>query len=104
MNIIDDYRENNYRSLPNPDVPARYDVDVNSVVVNLNNGTGSVQACHLNTFVEVEVGGNADGTDRIVEDEITVQVEQLELIREDGTWKVNAASLPDESDVVTPCG
>lgn len=104
MNIIEDYRENNFRSVPNPDAPARYVVDVNSVEVNLENGTALVQACHLNTFVKVEVGGNPDGTDRIVENEITEQTEQLELVREDGIWKINAASLPDETQVVTPCG
>ncbi|MDJ0771391.1 MAG: hypothetical protein QNJ12_21575 [Ilumatobacter sp.] len=103
-NIIEDYRANDFRSLPNPDMPARYDVDVNSVEVNLSNGTGGVQVCHLNTFVKVEVGGNPDGTDRIVDDDVTERVEQLELVREGTTWKVNRASLPDDDEVVTPCG
>ena len=104
MNSIEDYRVNNLRSLPNPDVPARYDVDPNSVEVNLDSGTGRVQACHLNTFLEVETGGNPDGTDRIIEDEISERVEQLELIRDDGAWKIDAASIPDEPDGETPCG
>jgi len=104
MNIIEEYRTDNLRSVPSPDNPARYDVDINSVEVNLNNGTGSVQVCHLNTFVEVEVGGNADGSDRVVDDEVTERVERLDLIREDGVWKINKASLPDESEILTPCG
>ncbi|MFW2336273.1 hypothetical protein, partial [Ilumatobacter sp.] len=105
MNIIEEYRENNFKSIPNPDgVPARYDVDINSVEVNLNNGTGSVQVCHLNTFVKVEVGGNADGSDRVVEDDVTERVEQLEMVREDGVWKINRASLPNESEILTSCG
>lgn len=103
MNIINEYRENDYRSLPNPELPARYDVDINSVEINLRAGTGSAQVCHLSSFIKIQIAGAADGSDLVIDDEITRQVEQLELVQEDGIWKINGASLPADSEVVTSC-
>jgi hypothetical protein len=94
-NLIEEFRAGNFRSVPNPGEPEIYDVDPRSVALSLDAGIATVQVCHLDTSLIVETGGNPDGTDRVVSDDIEREIVELDVIRIDGVWKVDSARAPE---------
>ncbi len=102
-NTVSDYRERNYREIENPDEPDAFEVELASVAVNEFGTFAVVQGCSITSGVIVEVGGNSDGSDRVIEDGIGRTVVELELVKEDGQWKVEDARSPDETETIASC-
>lgn len=70
----------------NPTTPAALDIDEQTVVVDLAAGTASVEYCRIGSDLGVKIGGNPDGTDQIVVDEVNAYHERSDLVFRDGRW------------------
>ena len=103
QNVINSYRDENLRTIENLEVPDGIEVALASVAVNESLTAGTAQACDITSDVLVEVGGNADGSDRIVDDRIGRTVLEIELVRVDGVWLVADVVEPSESDRIASC-
>lgn len=99
-NVVQQLRDGNFRTIPRDDQPEIYVADPRSLAVNVESGRATVQVCHINTAILIQVGGNPDGSDRIAEDEIREQIVELELLLVDGVWKVASANEP-ETEIAT---
>lgn len=52
-------------------------------------GTASIEFCRIGSDLGIEPGGNPDGTDKIIVDEINAYRERADLIFVDGRWLDN---------------
>jgi hypothetical protein len=77
-------------SRPNPDVPATIDFYDDTIIVNLEAGTASVEYCRVGSDLGVVVGGNPDGTDKVVVNEHNAYHERVDLVLTGGRWITNS--------------
>lgn len=84
--IIRNYRDSNRRSIPSDIAPANVVVYADSTHVDLTSGTATIELCNLGSNVMVEVGGEPDGSDRVLDDSVTAYdtLETYTLV--DGEW------------------
>lgn len=94
-NLIDDFRTGNFELQPRADMTDTYDADPRSLALSLEADFATVQVCHISTALTVEVGGNPDGSDRVVADEIEQSIVELDVVRLDGLWKISSARAPE---------
>jgi hypothetical protein len=86
IEIIGNYRFNNEREIRHPEFPARVEPYPLTVHVDLSDGFASVEYCRIGSNIWVETGGNADGTDRIIDDTVNSYRERADLVLIDGWW------------------
>jgi hypothetical protein len=91
-------------SVENPATPASIDIYEQTVVIDVAAGTASVEYCRIGSDLGVEVGGNADGTDRIVVDEVNAYHERAELVFNAGRWTDNDGAQLQKFPGATSCG
>jgi hypothetical protein len=86
---IETLRSNGWRSRENPDVPSTLTVEGD---VDLLDGPPATRAeltvCVIDSGVVYEPGGAPDGSDTIVNDEITANRNRITMVLEDGSWKL----------------
>ena len=56
----------------NPEFPPAFEAYPATVELDLDSGAASVEYCRLDSNIFVEIGANADGTDRVLDDTINV--------------------------------
>jgi hypothetical protein len=86
VQILARYRAYNRRSVTNPSTPSKITPYVDSIVVDLEAGTASIDYCWLNSNVLVETGGNSDGTDLVLDDSISAVHDRDYFVLEGGEW------------------
>lgn len=94
-NVVQDYRDQNLRSVDNPDVPEVYTAEPASLALDLEAGRATVQVCHRDSTLLVETAGNPDGTDRVVIDDVSEMIVELDVKLVDGVWKVSSARVAE---------
>ena len=94
-NLLDVYRRDGVRAVQREGISDTYEADPRSLALDLEGGRASLQVCHVETSLVVETGGNPDGTDRVISDDLEEQIVELDVIRVDGTWKVSRARSPE---------
>ncbi len=78
--------DNGWLARPNPDVPDT--VTTESDVVMFDDMTAEVVACVVGAGEVYDPGGNADGSDLIVNGDIEAALNQVTMVFEDGRWKL----------------
>jgi hypothetical protein len=91
-------------SVENPATPASIEIYEGSVVVDAATGTASVEYCRVGSDLGIEVGGNPDGTDRIVVNEVNAYHERAELVFNAGRWTDNDGVQLQKFPGATSCG
>lgn len=86
IDVVARYRAENKRSVTNPDVPAAIVVYADTLVVDDVAGTAQVDYCRIGSNILVEVGGNADGTDLVLDDTVNTYIERSSLVFEGDHW------------------
>jgi hypothetical protein len=94
--VVHQMRSDNRMAVENPEMPVRIAVDPMSVVIDLEDGLGTVDACQVDSLVEIQVAGNPDGTDRVLDDDVVHRIVRYELALEADRWLVSAASEVSE--------
>lgn len=103
VEILARYRENNWRSLTNPEVPASVTPYPGEVVVDQAAGTASVTYCLVNSNILVQTGGNPDGSDLVVNDDVSSSRVRVDLVLVDGRWLDDSGELITEWKDATTC-
>jgi hypothetical protein len=103
VQLIAGYRANNQRSVTNRKIPAMIKPYPDTVELDLNAGTARIDYCWINSNTLVEVGGNSDGTDRVIDDSISVVSDRdfFELI--DGRWLKSGGEVIEIDREGTTC-
>ncbi len=87
---IDTLRTNGWRSTPNPTVPSVSTVEGG---VDLLDGPPATRAqatvCTIDSDIVVEPGGAPDGSDTVVNDEVTARRNRITMVLEGGVWKLS---------------
>jgi len=91
------------KSVTNVDLPATIRPDPNSVLVDPVAGTAQVEYCRLGSNVAVEIGGNEDGTDRIIDDSISSYLERDQFVLRDGAWLKSGGQTVQKFEGATTC-
>lgn len=104
LNIVERYRTEGLRELENPEEPDSFDAELASLAVNDALDFATIQGCSVTSGIIVEVGGNADGSDRVIEDRVSRAVVEFEVRRDGDAWKVASVREPEESERVASCG
>ncbi len=86
IEVIARYRAENKRSVTNPDVPAAIVLYPDTLQVDQEAGTAQVDYCRIGSNILVEIGGNADGSDLVLDDTVNTYVERSLLVLEEGRW------------------
>lgn len=80
-------------AVENPTTPAAIEIYPETVVVDVAAGTASVEYCRIGSDLGIEVGGNPDGTDKIVINEVNAYHERSDLVFTNGRWLDNDGVL-----------
>ncbi|WP_300625526.1 hypothetical protein [Ilumatobacter sp.] len=86
--LIDEYRENGLMGTPFPNLPSTITPFLDTITIAEDGSSASVDVCWLNSNILVEVGGNPDGTDRVLNDIISAEYERYTLTRVGGAWLI----------------
>lgn len=101
QNVIADYREQNLRQIENPHEPDAILVELASLAVNSQGTFANLQACSITAGIVVEVAGNPDGSDRVIEDRVGKNVIQIDVAKEGEAWKLQSVRTPTDELVAT---
>ena len=88
------YRDNNYRAVEDPDLPASVTVLEDTVVVVDEFATFTV--CDLDSNTLVEVGSLPDGGDAVINEAVVARLSDVSLRLDDGTWRVLSNNVIEE--------
>ena len=88
----------------NPAMPAAVDIYEETVVVDPVALTGSVEFCRIGSDLGIEPGGNPDGTDKVVVNEINSYHERSDLIFVSGTWFDDNGAVLQKFEGSATCG
>lgn len=102
-NIADRYREQNLRLLVNPQQPDMVLVELASIAVNGELEFATLQVCEVLGGTLVEVGGNPDGSDRVIADDVERTVVELDIVLDGDAWKVQSAREPLAEEQIATC-
>ena len=83
---LEEQRASNRRSVTFEPAPAAITVYPDSVQLDLASGTATVDVCDLNSNTTVEIGGNPDGTDRVLDDSVTAYLARNTFQLVDENW------------------
>ena len=86
IEVIGRYRAENKRSVTNPDVPASILLYPGTLQVDQKAGTAQVDYCRIGSNILIEIGGNADGSDLVIDDSVNTYIERSLLVLEEGRW------------------
>ena len=90
-------------AVENPDVPASIDVYEETVVVDPVAGTASAEYCRIGSDLGIQPGGNPDGTDKVVINEVNAYHEKVLLVFANGRWTDDDGELIQEFPGATTC-
>ncbi len=79
-------RQEGRKSVTNRELPAAITPYPKTVLLDLQEGSAHIDYCRLGSNVAVEAGGNDDGTDRVINDEINSYRERDAFVLVDGAW------------------
>ena len=82
-----DYRARNYAIRENPTVPASVTVEVPASLVLDGADVAELQICEVDSWIVVEVGAGPNGTDAVVNPDVTSYRSMVFLRRVDGLWR-----------------
>jgi len=103
IEVIVDYRVNGKRSVVNERAPSYLLVDTETVNVDLGSDLVTLESCRVSSNILVEVGGNADGSDRVLDDSIVTYRESSEFVRIDGRWFEAGGVVLERMEGVEQC-
>ena len=90
-------------AVENPTTPASIEIYPETVVVDIAAGAASVEYCRIGSDLGIEVGGNPDGTDKIVINEVNAYHERSDLIFTNGRWLDNDGVLLEKFPGAATC-
>ena len=101
--LIEEYRQLGQKEVPFPGLTANISPYLDTIMIADDGSTASVDVCWLNSNVLVEVGGNADGTDRVLNDVISAHYRRYTLTPSDDGWLVSSIAGGDVSEGSLTC-
>src|SRR5690606_7031239 len=69
---VAEFRAENLRAIANPDVPARFEIDHESI--NIDGDTARMHVCDVDSIILVEIGGAPDGSDAIINEDVVARL------------------------------
>ncbi|MEO6651771.1 MAG: hypothetical protein ABIP17_03840 [Ilumatobacteraceae bacterium] len=102
-NLVEQYRDENLRTVVNPKQDDDLTLEPASLAISEDGNFATIQACDVTAGIVVEGGGNADGSDRVIDDRVGRVVVQFDVVLVDGTWKVERGQAVDESERIAQC-
>lgn len=85
-NFIVPYVINGLEEQPNPDLPFAVEPRLATFTVDPSAGTASLEICTVSSNLLVEPGGNADGSDKVHDDQFAAVLVRREMVFDDGRW------------------
>ena len=82
----------------------RSTLEIFEQVVTVVDDSALVDACAIDRTVQVEVGGNPDGTDRLINDQVIAAVLTYNLTRVGDGWRVSELTVVDSWEDQEQCG
>lgn len=101
--ILARYRAESQRSRTNTQFPATLVPDPSTLVFGSDGSSASIESCNVNSNILVEIEGNDDGTDRVIDDSVSVHIETAELEYVDGRWVEIAGNIIERIEGATSC-
>lgn len=102
-NLIAGYRADGTAEVTSTDNPSRVVPYDETVVIDGEAGTASLQYCFVNSNLTVEVGGSPDGSDRVLDDRVIINLERDDFALLDGRWKVVDGAILTTYEGVDEC-
>jgi len=84
--IVAEDRSLGRRSVTHPEFPAWVREYPDTIEIDTESGTAAIEYCRLGSNIYVEVGGNPDETDRVIDDTISTYRERDTFISQNGVW------------------
>jgi hypothetical protein len=103
IDLISRYRFENRRSVTNDEFPATLVPDAETIQLTDDGSRATLESCRVNSNLSVEIGGNPDGTDRVVDDSVSVFIETAELELVDGRWIEVGGAIIERFEGATSC-
>lgn len=101
--VIASYRVENHRSVTNSAIPAEIIVSPDSVQIDLADSTATIEYCNISSNIVVEVGGNPDGTDRVLDSTVNSFRERDTFKLLDHAWTKTDGKTLAEFEGATAC-
>ena len=98
---IEQFRRDNIRGVPNPDVPASSTVDRDTV--RIEGDTASMLVCEVDSIVLVEIGAAPDGGDAVVNDSVVARVIDTTMTRSPSGWLLTGGTFTAEYPGANQC-
>ena len=93
---LEDLRANGYVARPNPDVEAGVIVERPAVRTSSPANTAVIQVCEVDSWIVVEPGAGPDGSDAIVDPDVTSYRSNYVLSKMDGRWRIRGGETLGE--------
>ena len=103
IEIVTNYRVGNRHSITHPEFPASFQAYPETVEVDAELGLASVEYCWLNSNIFVEVGGDGDGTDLVLDDAVSANRERSDLVFGESGWQEVGGVVLEEFPEATQC-
>ena len=81
---VAEFRTENLRAVPNPEVPARFEIDRESIVID--GDTATMRVCDVDSIILVEIGAAPDGSDAIVNEDVVARLVDTTMERSESGW------------------
>jgi hypothetical protein len=101
--LVQRFRDENLRVVPHPNYESEVIIDPMSLVIDPVDGFATMRVCEADTEITIEVGGNPDGSDRVVNDELSTVVDEADYVIVDDTWKRIEERNLSRTDGATSC-
>jgi hypothetical protein len=98
--IYQEFVDNGWRARSNPDVPSALTPESIRLI---DETTAEATVCEVSAGVVFAPGANADGSDLIVNDEISASRLRITLVLEAGTWKLSDGTTIESWSGATSC-
>ncbi len=103
IDIIATYRADDLRAVTNDEFPAYFQPIRDSVIIDGPAGTASLEYCRLGSNLLVEVGGNPDGTDLVLDESISAYRERSDLVLTETGWLESGGVVLQQFEGATRC-
>jgi hypothetical protein len=101
--VVSMYRAENTRSITNATTPASASPFIETLVIAADGAAATLEYCVTNSNIYVETGGNPDGTDRVINDDVTADRYLVSMVNVDGVWLESDASTLAVYEGVASC-
>jgi hypothetical protein len=98
-----EWRELNYALRENPGVPASITVEVPAALVLEGGDVAEMQICEVNPWLVVELGAGPDGSEAVVNAEVSASRAMVFMRLVDGTWFFEGANQIAVWEGATEC-